>query len=130
MVRLASFQNAPSVPPFLSLPRQSRGDGDDMDERRFSEVAVGGGGVSVAVTRFPVEQKRPVGPLVVAGVRDGVLWLIDRYEESPCSYLKTSLTFCIPRTTDICSHRVTMLNTISCHFSHLNDYINIKLRDK
>ncbi|RID59455.1 hypothetical protein BRARA_F02684 [Brassica rapa] len=79
VVRLASFQNAPSVPPFLSLPRQSRGDGDDMDERRASEVAVGGGGVSVAVTRFPVEQKRPVGPLVVAGVRDGVLWLIDRY---------------------------------------------------
>uniref|UniRef100_A0A1J3CXR0 Uncharacterized protein n=1 Tax=Noccaea caerulescens TaxID=107243 RepID=A0A1J3CXR0_NOCCA len=79
VVRLASFQNAPSVPPFLSLPRQSRGDGDDMDERRFNEVAVGGGGVSVAVTRFPVEQKRPVGPLVVAGVRDGILWLIDRY---------------------------------------------------
>ncbi|CAA7023284.1 unnamed protein product [Microthlaspi erraticum] len=79
VVRLASFQNAPSVPPFLSLPRQSRGDGDDMDERRTNEVAVGGGGVSVAVTRFPVEQKRPVGPLVVAGVRDGVLWLIDRY---------------------------------------------------
>ncbi|KAG7556385.1 WD40 repeat [Arabidopsis suecica] len=80
VVRLASFQNAPSVPPFLSLPRQSRGDSDDvMDERRINEVAVGGGGVSVAVTRFPVEQKRPVGPLVVAGVRDGVLWLIDRY---------------------------------------------------
>ncbi|KAJ4877699.1 Transducin/WD40 repeat-like superfamily protein [Raphanus sativus] len=79
VVCLASFQNAPSVPPFLSLPRQSTGDGDDMDERRASEVAVGGGGVSVAVTRFPVEQKRPVGPLVVAGVRDGVLWLIDRY---------------------------------------------------
>ncbi|CAL9231456.1 unnamed protein product [Arabidopsis halleri] len=80
VVRLASFQNAPSVPPFLSLPRQSRGDSDDiMDERRVNEVAVGGGGVSVAVTRFPVEQKRPVGPLVVAGVRDGVLWLIDRY---------------------------------------------------
>jgi hypothetical protein len=31
-----------------------------------------------AVTRFPTEQKRPVGPLVVVGVRDGVLWLIDR----------------------------------------------------
>ncbi|EOA19694.1 hypothetical protein CARUB_v10003471mg [Capsella rubella] len=80
VVRLASFQNAASVPPFISVPRQSRGDGDDIvDERRTSEVAVGGGGVSVAVTRFPVEQKRPVGPLVVAGVRDGVLWLIDRY---------------------------------------------------
>ncbi|WZZ84926.1 hypothetical protein YC2023_113505 [Brassica napus] len=95
VVRLASFQNAPSVPPFLSLPRQSRGDGDDMDERRASEVAVGGGGVSVAVTRFPVEQKRPVGPLVVAGVRDGVLWLIDRYQESPSSYLKAILTLAI-----------------------------------
>jgi len=89
VVRLASFQNAPSVPPFLSLPRQSRGDSDDiMDERRVNEVAVGGGGVSVAVTRFPVEQKRPVGPLVVAGVRDGVLWLIDRYYESPVLTLR------------------------------------------
>ena len=33
----------------------------------------------MAVTRFPAEQKRPIGPLVVIGVRDGVLWLIDRY---------------------------------------------------
>ncbi|KAL0412838.1 UNVERIFIED_CONTAM: hypothetical protein Sradi_1485500 [Sesamum radiatum] len=49
-----------------------------MEERKVNEVAVGGG-VAVAVTRFPAEQKRPVGPLVVAGVRDGVLWLIDRY---------------------------------------------------
>lgn len=81
MVRLASFQHAPSVPPFLSLPKQY----DDsmmqkeMEERRVNEIAVGGGGVSAAVTRFPAEQKRPVGPLVVVGVRDGVLWLIDRY---------------------------------------------------
>ncbi|KAK7337623.1 hypothetical protein VNO77_18206 [Canavalia gladiata] len=85
VVRLASFQHAPSVPPFLTLPRQSRVDADDSwmakeaEERKASEVAVGGGGVSVAVTRFPMEQKRPVGPLVVVGVRDGVLWLIDRY---------------------------------------------------
>ncbi|PON75142.1 Guanine nucleotide-binding protein, beta subunit [Parasponia andersonii] len=81
VVRLASFQHAPSVPPFLSLPKQSRVDGDDsvMEERKVNEIAVGGGGVSVAVTRFPTEQKRPVGPLVVVGVRDGVLWLIDRY---------------------------------------------------
>lgn len=84
MVRLASFQHAPSVPPFVSLPKQSKVDGDDatiirdFEERKVNEVAVGGGGVSVAVTRFPVEQKRPVGPLVVVGVRDGVLWLIDR----------------------------------------------------
>lgn len=81
---MASFQHAPSVPPFLTSPKQSRVDGDDSwmakeaEERKASEVAVGGGGVSVAVTRFPMEQKRPVGPLVVVGVRDGVLWLIDR----------------------------------------------------
>ncbi|XVF19124.1 hypothetical protein REPUB_Repub11eG0082400 [Reevesia pubescens] len=85
VVRLASFQHAPSIPPFLSLPKQSKVDGDDatmlkeMEERKVNEVAVGGGGVSVAVTRFPTEQKRPVGPLIVVGVRDGVLWLIDRY---------------------------------------------------
>jgi hypothetical protein len=84
VVRLASFQHAPSVPPFLTLPKQSKVDGDDsavpkeMEDRKVNEIAVGGGGVSVAVTRFPTEQKRPVGPLVVVGVRDGVLWLIDR----------------------------------------------------
>uniref|UniRef100_A0A2P2LL26 Uncharacterized protein LOC105122493 n=1 Tax=Rhizophora mucronata TaxID=61149 RepID=A0A2P2LL26_RHIMU len=84
-VRLASFQHAPSVPPFLTLPKQAKVDGNDsvlpkeMEERKVNEIAVGGGGVSVAVTRFPMEQKRPVGPLVVVGVRDGVLWLIDRY---------------------------------------------------
>ncbi|PIN25608.1 G-protein beta subunit-like protein (contains WD40 repeats) [Handroanthus impetiginosus] len=85
VVRLASFQHAPSIPPFLTLPKQSKIDGNDssipkdLEERKVNEVAVGGGGVAVAVTRFPAEQKRPVGPLVVAGVRDGVLWLIDRY---------------------------------------------------
>ncbi|XP_058191748.1 uncharacterized protein LOC131308759 isoform X2 [Rhododendron vialii] len=85
VVRLASFQHAPSVPPFLSLPKQSKVGGDEStvpkeaDERRVNEVAVGGGGVSVAVTRFPAEQKRPIGPLIVVGVRDGVLWLVDRY---------------------------------------------------
>ncbi|KAK4339811.1 hypothetical protein RND71_041273 [Anisodus tanguticus] len=85
VVRLASFQHAPSIPPFLSLPRQSKVDGDassvlkEMESRKANEVAVGGGGVAVAVTRFPAEQTRPVGPLVIVGVRDGVLWLIDRY---------------------------------------------------
>ncbi|XP_050363724.1 uncharacterized protein LOC126782510 [Argentina anserina] len=82
VVRLASFQHAPSVPPFLTLSKLSRVDGDDSgmtEERKVNEVAVGGGGVSVAVTRFPIEQKRPIGPLVVVGVKDGVLWLIDRY---------------------------------------------------
>lgn len=85
VVRLASFQHAPSIPPFITPPKQSKVDGDDssilkeFEDRRVNEVAVGGGGVVVAVTRFPAEQKRPVGPLIVAGVKDGVLWLIDRY---------------------------------------------------
>ncbi|WOK95751.1 hypothetical protein Cni_G04458 [Canna indica] len=84
VVRLASFQHAPSIPPFITLPKQSKVDGEDtvlkeMEERKVNEVAVAGGGVSVAVTRFPSEQKRPIGPLIVVGVRDGVLWLIDRY---------------------------------------------------
>ncbi|RRT65975.1 hypothetical protein B296_00019374 [Ensete ventricosum] len=76
--------HAPSIPPFITLPKQSRVDGEDavlpkeMEERKVNEVAVAGGGVSVAVTRFPPEQKRPIGPLIVVGVRDGVLWLIDR----------------------------------------------------
>ncbi|CAA7408654.1 unnamed protein product [Spirodela intermedia] len=85
VVRLASFQHAPSIPPFISLPKQYRVDGEDsvfqkdVEERKASEVAVAGGGMSVAITRFPPEQRRPVGPLVLVGVRDGVLWLIDRY---------------------------------------------------
>lgn len=73
------------MPPFLMLPKQSKLlEGNDYywatktEERKTGEIAVGGGGVSVAVTRFPTEQKRPVGPLVVVGVRDGMLWLIDR----------------------------------------------------
>ncbi|KAK9076951.1 hypothetical protein SSX86_005286 [Deinandra increscens subsp. villosa] len=84
VVRLASFQHPPSIPPFLTLPKQTRVDTDDglqkfAEGRRVDEIAVGGGGVAVAVTRFPSEQKRPIGPLVLVGVRDGVLWLIDRY---------------------------------------------------
>ncbi|KAL8222859.1 hypothetical protein R6Q57_020258 [Mikania cordata] len=84
VVRLASFQHPPSIPPFLTLPKQTRNDADDglqkfAEGRRVDEVAVGGGGVAVAGTRFPSEQKRPIGPLVLVGVRDGVLWLIDRY---------------------------------------------------
>ncbi|KAL8545236.1 hypothetical protein ACS0TY_005430 [Phlomoides rotata] len=82
VVRLASFQQNPSIPPFITLPKHPKADNHSpiqMEERKVNEVAVGGGGVAVAVTRFPAEQKRPVGPLVVAGVRDGALWLIDRY---------------------------------------------------
>lgn len=81
VVRLASFQHPPSIPPFLTLPKQSIDDGLQKfgEGQRVNEIAVGGGGVAVAVTRFPAEQKRPIGPLVIVGVRDGVLWLIDRY---------------------------------------------------
>ncbi|GAB4840697.1 hypothetical protein Ancab_021464 [Ancistrocladus abbreviatus] len=49
------------------------------EERKANEIAVGGGGVSVAITHFPIEQKWPVGPLIEVGMRDGVLWHIDRY---------------------------------------------------
>ncbi|KNA11580.1 hypothetical protein SOVF_133800 isoform A, partial [Spinacia oleracea] len=85
VVRLASFLHVPSVPPYLTLPKLSKIDGDDSgmpEDRRANDIAVGGGGVAVAVTRFLTEQKRPIGPLVVVGVRDGVLWLIDRYMRS------------------------------------------------
>ena len=51
---------------------------DADDKKSGADVAVAGGGVSVAISRLPQEQKRPVGPLVVVGVRDGVLWLVDR----------------------------------------------------
>ena len=87
VVRLASFQHTPSIPPFIALPKQSKIGGEDVASQKeaqvknVNEVAVAGGGVSVALTRFPPEQKRPVGPLVVIGVRDGVLWLIDRYPD-------------------------------------------------
>jgi len=79
----------------MNVPKQSKVDGEEnimpkeMEERRVNEVAVAGGGVSVAVTRFPPEQKRPVGPLVVVGVRDGVLWLVDRLEFPPLYGLVT-----------------------------------------
>lgn len=85
VVRLASFQTAPSVPPFVSMPKISKTDGEapsplkDLESRVVNEPVVAGGGVSVAVSRLPPEQKRPVGPLVVVGVKDGVLWLVDRY---------------------------------------------------
>jgi len=40
---------------------------------------VGGARVPTAVGPLPMEQRRPVGPIYVVGVRDGVLWLVDRY---------------------------------------------------
>ena len=49
-----------------------------MDDWRYVEVAVTGGGLSVAVTCFLPEQKRPIGPLIVVGVRERVLFLVDR----------------------------------------------------
>lgn len=86
VVRLASFQHVPTIPPFMALPKQSKMEVEDPavpkdveDKRSAADVAVAGGGVSVAVSRLPPEQKRPVGPLTVIGVRDGVLWLVDRY---------------------------------------------------
>ena len=62
VVRLASFQHAPSVPPFLLLPKQSKVEGDDAtmlketEERKVNEIAVGGRGVTVAVTHFPIKK--------------------------------------------------------------------------
>ena len=50
----------------------------DGPEVRPPEVVVGGGGLPVAAGRLPQEQRRPMGPVVVVGVRDGVLWLVDR----------------------------------------------------
>lgn len=85
VVRLASFQHAPTIPPIKGLlakqeKNEIEGVPKDVEDRRSAaEVAVAGGGVSVAISRLPPEQKRPVGPLLVVGVRDGVLWLIDRY---------------------------------------------------
>ncbi|VFQ74282.1 unnamed protein product [Cuscuta campestris] len=70
--------------PMLQQPKAESDDSGMLkvtEERRVSEVSVGEGGVVVAVTRFPAEQKRPIGPLVIVGVRDGVLWLVDRYME-------------------------------------------------
>ncbi|CAM6114633.1 unnamed protein product [Calypogeia fissa] len=85
VVRLASFHTGPAAPPVLNLPKPSRLEQDgtgplkELEERRGTEVAIGGGGVSMAVSRLPQEQKRPVGPLAVVGVRDGVLWLVDMF---------------------------------------------------
>lgn len=85
VVRLASFQTLPSVPPISAMAKvkteaeQAVAGLLDGPEVRAPEVVVGGGGLSVAATRLPMEQRRPVGPVLVVGVRDGVLWLIDRF---------------------------------------------------
>eukprot|EP00850_Spirogloea_muscicola_P019582 SM000194S04818 [mRNA] locus=s194:9196:10940:- [translate_table: standard] len=94
VVRLASFQQPLAVPPLSGGRKSDREDGDEGDipkpldagallERSLMEarreVAVAGGGIQVAASRLPLEQRRPVGPLIVVGVRDGVLWLVDSY---------------------------------------------------
>ncbi|KAG6555176.1 hypothetical protein Mapa_003215 [Marchantia paleacea] len=79
VVRLASFQIGPSILKQLKVEGEVPAPLRDVEERKGTEVAIGGGGVSVAVSRLPQEQKRPVGPLTVVGVRDGVLWLVDMF---------------------------------------------------
>ncbi|KAL3678157.1 hypothetical protein R1sor_021113 [Riccia sorocarpa] len=77
VVRLASFQVGPSILKQLKVEGDVPPPVRETEEKKGPEVAIGGGGVSVAVSRLPQEQKRPVGPLTVVGVRDGVLWLVD-----------------------------------------------------
>ncbi|XP_039034262.1 uncharacterized protein LOC120170388 [Hibiscus syriacus] len=60
-----SYTHAPSVPAFLSSPKQLNVLGDAIEEKKVNEIVVGGGGVTVAVTHFSTEQKRPVRPLIV-----------------------------------------------------------------
>ncbi|EFJ28983.1 hypothetical protein SELMODRAFT_92496 [Selaginella moellendorffii] len=84
VVRLASFHTAPSIAPFVFTKHtkgevEATGSQKDLEDKKVADVAIGGGGVAVAVSRLPIEQKRPVGPLVVVGVRDGVLWIVDRF---------------------------------------------------
>ncbi|CAI5536393.1 unnamed protein product, partial [Closterium sp. Naga37s-1] len=94
VVRLASFSSPPAVPPISAMararslsadatsgpPGTSSGPGLlDGPEVKPPEVVVGGGGMPVAAGRLPMEQRRPVGQVYVVGVRDGVLWLVDRY---------------------------------------------------
>jgi hypothetical protein len=80
-VRLASFATPPAAPA-VSKPKveeTSRSPLSEIDgSERKPEVAIAGGGQSAAASRLPPEQRRPVGPLVVVGVREGVLWLVDR----------------------------------------------------
>ncbi|KAL2642182.1 hypothetical protein R1flu_009769 [Riccia fluitans] len=77
VVRLASFQVGPSILKQLKVEGEVPLPIRETEGKKGPEVAIGGGGVSVAVSRLPQEQKRPVGPLSVVGVRDGVLWLVD-----------------------------------------------------
>lgn len=81
VVRLASFATPPAAPA-VSKPKveeTSRSPLSEIDgSERKPEVAIAGGGQSAAASRLPPEQRRPVGPLVMVGVREGVLWLVDR----------------------------------------------------
>ncbi|GJP41387.1 hypothetical protein CLOM_g1058, partial [Closterium sp. NIES-68] len=91
VVRLASFSSPPAVPPISAMARARSLSADatsagassgpgllDGPEVKPPEMVVGGGGVPVAAGRLPMEQRRPVGQVHVVGVRDGVLWLVDR----------------------------------------------------
>lgn len=83
---MASFRSSPAMPSVSGIVKQSTkaesdvgGAGKELEEKKLADVAVAGGGVPVATSLLPPEQRRPAGPLVVLGVRDGVLWLVDRY---------------------------------------------------
>lgn len=82
VVRLASFATPPAAPA-VARPKAEETARSPLAEidgsERKTEVAIAGGGQSAAASRLPPEQRRPVGPLVVVGVREGVLWLVDRW---------------------------------------------------
>eukprot|EP00897_Mesotaenium_endlicherianum_P007156 jgi/Mesen1/6469/ME000033S05753 len=86
VVRLASFNSSTAVLAETSMAKPKAEAEAAVAELldgpaavRAPEVVVAGGGVAAFPTRLPPEQRRPPGPLIVVGVRDGFLWLVDRY---------------------------------------------------